>query len=107
MIRIFCHDRHAQTAGLCPSCDELYTYAMQRLDRCVYGAEKPTCVNCPIHCYKKDQREAVRVVMRYAGPKMLLKHPLLAVYHLIDGKRKLAEIPRKKTPGGNSAQAEE
>jgi hypothetical protein len=28
-------------------------------------------------------RELIRRVMRYAGPRMLLKHPILAVFHLI------------------------
>jgi hypothetical protein len=27
-------------------------------------------------------------VMRYAGPRMLLSHPFLALLHLIDGLRK-------------------
>jgi hypothetical protein len=32
-------------------------------------------------------RERVRAVMRYAGPRMLLRHPILAVLHLLDGMR--------------------
>ena len=30
--------------------------------------------------------------MRYAGPRMLLTHPILAILHLVDGLRK----PRPK-----------
>jgi len=30
----------------------------------------------------------VSQVMRYAGPRMLLRHPLLAVRHLLDERRK-------------------
>jgi hypothetical protein len=30
-------------------------------------------------------RERVREVMRYAGPRMLLHHPWLAICHLVDG----------------------
>ncbi len=30
-------------------------------------------------------RERVRAVMRYAGPRMLLCHPILALLHLRDG----------------------
>jgi len=33
-------------------------------------------------------RERVREVMRYAGPKMLTAHPILAVGHMIDGWKK-------------------
>ena len=30
-------------------------------------------------------RDAIRVVMRYAGPRMLVRHPVLALGHAIDG----------------------
>jgi hypothetical protein len=40
-------------------------------------------------------REQVREVMRYAGPRMLLNSPVLAVRHLLDGRRKEAG-PRKR-----------
>jgi hypothetical protein len=33
-------------------------------------------------------RERVRVAMRYAGPRMLFRHPIMALLHLIDGLRK-------------------
>jgi len=96
MIAIYCRDHHHAHAP-CEQCAGLEAYALERIDKCVYGAEKPTCVNCPIHCYKRDRREAVREVMRYAGPRMLRRHPILALMHLIDGRRPaLAEIPRRK-----------
>ena len=41
--------------------------------------EKPTCANCQIHCYGPRQRETVRIMMRHAGPRMLLRHPVLAL----------------------------
>ena len=91
MLRIYCSHHHAQlervVPGLCQECAGLHEYARKRLAGCPYGAEKPTCVKCPIHCYGKGQREAMRVVMRYAGPRMLLRHPVLAIAHLIDGRR--------------------
>jgi hypothetical protein len=61
---------------------------MERLDTCPFQAGKTTCAKCPIHCYKPDMREQVRTVMRYAGPRMLLRHPILALWHLVDGVRK-------------------
>ncbi|MBN2412736.1 nitrous oxide-stimulated promoter family protein [candidate division KSB1 bacterium] len=30
----------------------------------------------------------VRRVMRYAGPRMLLRHPVLTFWHVVDGRRK-------------------
>lgn len=94
MIAIYCRDHHS-AGGPCASCAALDAYAGERLDRCVYGLEKPTCVNCPIHCYKREKREAVREVMRYAGPRMLARHPFLAITHLLDGRRPAPEELRR------------
>ena len=41
-------------------------------------------------------RERVRVTMRYAGPRMMLHHPILAVAHLLDGRRKAPPLPQRK-----------
>lgn len=99
MIRLYCQDHHGTRNTLCESCVALDSYALARLDRCPYSPDKPTCVNCPTHCYKPDMREQVRVVMRYAGPRMLTRYPILAIMHLFDGKldkrRKLIRNPKR------------
>jgi hypothetical protein len=91
MLRIYCRDHHGAAArseaGVCAACAGLQDYARQRLAACTYGPEKPTCVNCPIHCYGRHQREEMRVVMRYAGPRMIWRHPVLALAHIVDGRR--------------------
>jgi hypothetical protein len=86
MICLYCQEQHGTRQGLCPSCVDLEAYALARLAHCRYGSNKSTCVNCPTHCYKPEMRQQVRTVMRYAGPRMLMKHPLLAILHLLDGK---------------------
>ena len=53
-------------------------------------------MNCPIHCYAKAEREQMREVMRHSGPRMLLRHPVLAIRHLLDGRKKAP--PRKGRP---------
>ena len=88
MIRLYCHGKHGKSEGLCEDCAELLAYAEARLAACPYGEVKPTCVRCPVHCYKPAMREQIRAVMRYAGPRMLWHHPLLAVLHLLDGLRR-------------------
>jgi hypothetical protein len=89
MIQLYCKDYHTQSLdSTCPECQELCSYAFERLHRCPYQERKPTCAKCPVHCYKPAMREKVRQVMRYSGPRMLLKHPILAVLHLLDGYRK-------------------
>lgn len=87
MVGIFCGDRHGTRDQLCPACQALLDYAAIRLERCVFQETKPTCAKCPVHCYRAAYREQVRVIMRYAGPRMLWRHPILALRHLLDGRR--------------------
>ena len=86
-MEIYCRDHHKHDSALCEECQGLLDYAGLRLDRCRFGTEKPTCAKCPVHCYQKNRREQVRVVMRYAGPRMLWEHPLLSLRHWLDGLR--------------------
>ncbi|MBI5559430.1 MAG: nitrous oxide-stimulated promoter family protein [Deltaproteobacteria bacterium] len=88
MIRIYCRAHHHGGRPLCAACGELLDYARKRLAKCPFQAGKTTCGKCPIHCYRPDMRERVRKVMRYAGPRMLLRHPILGFLHLVDGLRK-------------------
>lgn len=69
---------------LCPQCQALLDYAHQRLERCRFGEDKPSCTRCPVHCYKPAMREQIRQVMRYSGPRMLLHDPIMAIRHLWD-----------------------
>lgn len=95
MLRIACRDHHGTDEGLCAQCEALADYAAKRLALCPYGADKPTCVNCRIHCYGRRQREQVRETMRYAGPRMMLRHPVLAIMHVIDGRRPAPPRPNE------------
>lgn len=88
MIRIACEGQHGTRGGLCPECRELLRYALERLEKCPFQGNKTTCADCPIHCYHPSMREEIRAVMRYAGPRMLIRHPLLAMHHIIDSLRK-------------------
>lgn len=81
MIDMYCKAKHHPEKDNCSKCDALRQYAFQRLEKCAYGEEKTTCASCPIHCYKADKREQIRQVMRFAGPRMLFKHPWLTIQH--------------------------
>ena len=84
MIEMFCFAHHGTSGGqLCATCMNLQDYAEERLDRCPFGENKGACSKCKIHCYKPEMRKRVTEVMRYAGPKMIARHPLLAVDHLL------------------------
>ncbi|UCH88090.1 MAG: nitrous oxide-stimulated promoter family protein [Thermoplasmata archaeon] len=89
MIEMHCKAHHDVKKGLCSKCSELQDYAMKRLDKCKLHENKPTCAKCTVHCYKPAMRERVRAVMRYSGPRMLSRHPVLALLHLRDSRRKV------------------
>lgn len=84
MVRIYCRRHHqAPHAEVCEECKSLLEYAMQRLSRCPKGERKGSCRKCEIHCYAPRQREAMRQVMRYVGPRMIFHHPVAAIRHII------------------------
>jgi len=90
MVGIHCSDRHGSSRGqLCDDCSEFLGYVQRRLEKCPYGDDKPTCAKCPIHCYKPAQREMAREIMRYAGPRMPLRHPWLSFLHVLDKLRRV------------------
>ena len=76
------------STGLCPECLNLIDYAQQRLEKCPFQEGKTICAKCLVHCYSPDMREKIRAIMRYSGPRMLFRHPIAAVWHLMDGRRK-------------------
>jgi len=88
MIRLYCNEHHQDGDGLCADCAGLLEYAQVHLDKCPFGDGKTTCAKCPVHCYNPDMRSTVRSVMRYSGPRMLYRHPALALLHLIHGLRR-------------------
>jgi hypothetical protein len=100
MIYMYCRNTRLdamireQTAGegLCQECAALLEYSRRRVEKCPFGDRKPTCARCTVHCFRADMREQVRVVMRYSGPRMILRHPYFAVRHLLD---------RRRTPEGS------
>jgi len=87
MIDLYCRDNHGKNINDCQECTSLLNYALKRIENCPLKDNKPPCSSCHIHCYKKYMREKIRKVMRYAGPRMMVKHPVLAVKHLIDGNK--------------------
>jgi hypothetical protein len=88
MVRLYCHDLHASKRELCADCGALASYADEKLLQCPFQEEKTTCAKCPVHCYQPEMRAKVKAVMRYAGPRMLRRHPVMAIIHLIHGFRK-------------------
>lgn len=104
MITLYCrHHHHShQEADLCPECSALLNYAQARSDKCPFMETKSFCVNCKVHCYQPEMREKIREVMRWAGPRMLFYHPVMAVSHMISVMRERHHITdnHNSTNGG-------
>ena len=91
MIQLYCRKNHSkeerQGRKMCPVCQELSDYAKLRSQKCPFMEQKTFCANCKVHCYKPEKREQICQVMRFSGPRMILYHPFLAVWHLICSKK--------------------
>lgn len=86
MTAMYCRDRHGTSGrpdGLCPECSAFLAYALKRLACCPYGASKPVCAKCRIHCYRAKEKAQAREVMRHAGPRLAASHPVLSIRHLV------------------------
>ncbi len=87
MIVLYCRKQHGRKNGLCPECEALAAYAGQRSDKCPFMETKTFCSNCKVHCYKPDMRGKIRAVMRFSGPRMIFRHPVMAVRHVLEVKK--------------------
>lgn len=93
MIRLYCRRKHHRKS-LCPDCAALDAYARGRSDKCPFMETKTFCSNCRVHCYRGDYREKIRSVMRFSGPRMLFYHPVMAVRHVIESKKKKKQMEK-------------
>ncbi len=92
MVHIYCRAHHGAAKDLCEDCAGLFAYAGQRIEKCPFGIDKPVCNHCIVHCYQPEMRERIQTVMRFSGPRMVWRHPVLAIRHLL----------RSRYPGGRS-----
>lgn len=97
MIRIYCRAKHPGQAGDCAECAELLAYVDARLENCPFQEHKTSCARCSVHCYRADMRERIRGVMRFSGPRMLLRHPYLTLIHLLVDDRRPAPALKKRS----------
>lgn len=82
MIALYCR-HHLGEATVPERYQRLADYACRRLDGCKFGDKKKACKYCPIHCYAPKQREEIRKIMRWAGPRMIFYSPKAAIMHLL------------------------
>jgi len=87
MVKMYCNHNHGKKGSICSECNELIEFANERIEKCVFQNNKPVCSECQIHCYRQEMRDKIKVVMRFAGPRMIFLHPIIGIRHLIDKRR--------------------
>jgi hypothetical protein len=100
MIRKYCRRHHGTDGEPCDQCRDLLAYSNKRLQHCPFQEGKTTCGNCRVHCYKPAMREKIRTVMREIGPTMIWSNPIMALRHLIAGRRKEPVVNRDRQKAG-------
>jgi hypothetical protein len=82
MLKIYCKGNNHSKDGICDNCKNILEYSINKTLKCVYKENKPICNKCRVHCYNNIERENIINIMRYSGPKMLFRHPYLAMKHM-------------------------
>lgn len=107
MIKNYCKGKHKDerkeqgvaNKEVCAECRKLTEYALLRLDKCPFKADKKFCSFCKIHCYKPEMREKIKSVMKHSGARLLFSHPVFAISHvmqMIKYKKRLKAEAKKK-----------
>jgi hypothetical protein len=85
MIEIYCRGQRPSATGICEDCGEVIRYAHDRIGECPYVAQsKPACGLCRSNCFTPEMHRRFALIMRYAGPRMMVRHPILTVAHIWD-----------------------
>lgn len=86
MIKLYCKKNH-HSNELCPCCKEVFNYACNAINRCPFMATKTFCSSCKSHCYKPEMRQKIRQIMRFSGCRMLFRHPIILIRHILDNRK--------------------
>ncbi len=81
MTKLYCKKQHG-SKELCTDCSNLLEYACFRIDKCRYKETKTFCSFCKTPCYKPNMKEQIKTVMKYSGPRLIFKKPILVFNHV-------------------------
>lgn len=95
---------------LCDECAAHIRYAEARRAFCPKDP-KPFCAHCDTHCYKADEAEWQRQMMRYAGPRSLVRgYAVPGMKHALEARKwrkKMAAAAAENTAGPAPAEKKE
>lgn len=86
MHHLFCrnfHNSQRLRSPLCQSCKSLLDYSLKQTDACKWKKLGRLCSNCNVHCFEESKRQEILQVMKFAGPRLLLTNPFLAIRYLL------------------------
>jgi hypothetical protein len=87
---------------LCAECAEHLRYAEKRRAYCPKDP-KPFCSYCDTHCYKAEESEWQRQMMRYAGPRSALHgYAIAGIKHALDGRAARKAHEARTRPAGRA-----
>jgi hypothetical protein len=91
MIKIYCGKKH-KSDGLCSDCSNLLVYCENKINSCRWIKNKPNCSSCTTVCFSKENREKLRNIMRFSGPRLLYLDPaalFLWIFRKLFNKREI------------------
>lgn len=82
---IYCHGNHddSSRAGgiMCSECREAIETTLKRAELCPHGHEG-NCEDCDTHCQRGEEQQNIKRIMRYAAPRMAIRHPFMTLTYL-------------------------
>ncbi len=86
MHRLYCRKFHGEErtkSHLCKSCQALLEYSLERTGHCGRKKQGRLCSYCKVHCFEDTRRVEIKTIMRYAGKRLILTNPVLAMRYLL------------------------
>ena len=80
VLALYCRKKH-RCKTPCIRCRIILDYALLQLCKCPYLDKKPKCSHCEMSCFKKEVRRELKIIMRWAGKRMIFYHPILTLLH--------------------------
>lgn len=85
IARIYCDAHHGEAPkdsdGLCSSCCAAVESTMDRVSVCPFG-HAGNCEDCSVKCQRGGDQKRIKEIMKYAAPRMFLRHPLMSLEYL-------------------------
>ncbi|WP_455520983.1 nitrous oxide-stimulated promoter family protein [Parvimonas micra] len=82
MVKLYCRKNHKKRE-LCDECKEVLNYSLKRIDNCQCVETKLFCSSCKFSLYSPRDKEKVKQIMKFSGPRILFHHPLLVISHML------------------------